>query len=342
MTKRIYSIAGAILLMMAAAPAFGERKLVGRVIARVNGDIITNWQYQREEVKLRESLAEHYSGAELDAQMKDQSKNLLRDLIDQDLMVQKAKDEDINVDTDVIKREDDIRKSMHLASIADLQQAVEKQGRLWEDFEDEIKRGLLMRELIGRMVGSRIVISREDARKYYDAHKDEFNFPEGAELADILIATKDRSPEDAQKRADQALAELKGGAKWETVVQKYSDDQQTAESGGDLGFFKKGTLAPDLAGAIDKVETGETTGVLKTQYGYMILKVLQRRQSGVASFEDVEQRVDEILYNQKMQPALRTYLTTLRRESFITIAPGFADTGAAKGGGLEFAKDEEE
>ncbi len=343
MKNRLGKIAAIITLALStASPLWGVRQLVGRIIARVNGDVITNWQYEREQVKLRESLAERLQGAELDAQYKAQSKNLLRDLIDQDLMVQKAKDEDINVETDIVKRLDDIRKNMHLETQADLQQAVEKQGQLWEDFEDSIRRSLLMRELIGRQVGSRLVISREEARKYYDAHRDDFNFPEGEELADILVATKGRTPGEAEKRAEQALAEIKGGARWEVVVQKYSDDEQTAESGGDLGFFKKGTLAADLSGAIEKLEVGETTGIIKTQYGFMILKVLQRRKSGVASFEDVEQRVDETLYNQKMQPALRVYLTTLRRESFITLAPGFVDTGAVKGGGLEFPKDDQE
>ena len=332
----------AALAVTTAAPGWCERKLVGRVIARVNNDIVTNWQYEREEKKLRQSLAEQYSGAELDTQYKEQSKNLLRDLIDQDLMVQKAKDEDINVDTDVVKRLDEIRKSMNLETQADLQQAVEKQGMLWEDFEDNIRRHLLMSELIGRQVGSRIIISREDARKYYDAHRDQFNYPQGAQLADILVSTQKHPPEEAEKRAEAALAELKNGAKWADVVAKYSDDAQTSANGGDLGFFKKGTLAPQLSAAIEKVDVGETTGVLKTQYGYMILKVKQRRQQGLAPFDDVEQRVDEILYNQQMQPALRNYLTTLRKQSYITIAPGYTDTGAAKGGGLEFAKDAEE
>jgi peptidyl-prolyl cis-trans isomerase SurA len=332
----------AALAVTTAAPGWCERKIVGRIIARVNNEAITNWQYEREEKKLRESLAEQYSGAELDAKFRDQSKSLLRDLIDQDLMVQKAKDEDINVDTDVVKRLDEIRKSMNLETQADLQTAVEKQGILWEDFEDNIRRHLLMSELIGREVGSRIIISREDARKYYDAHRDQFNYPQGVQLADILVSAQKRTPEEAEKRAEAALAELKGGAKWEDVVQRYSDDAQTSANGGDLGFFKKGTLAPQLSAAIDKVDVGETTGVLKTQYGYMILKVKQRRQQGIAPFDDVEQKVDEVLYNQQMQPALRTYLTTLRKQSYITIAPGYTDTGAAPGGGLEFAKDAEE
>ncbi|MGE5325630.1 MAG: peptidylprolyl isomerase [Deltaproteobacteria bacterium] len=343
MTKGFLRFGAVLILAIATAtPLWAVRQLVGHIIARVNGDVITNWQFEREEEKLRSSLSERYQGSELDAQLKEQSKNLLRDLIDQDLMVQKAKDADINVETDVVKRLDTIRKNMHLETQADLQQAVEKQGHLWEDFEDSIRRNLLMQELIGREVGSRIVISREDARKYYDTHKDEFNFPEGEELADVLVATKDRTPEEAQKRAEQALAEIKGGARWESVVQKYSEDDQTRDNNGDLGFFKKGTLAADLSAAIAKVEAGDTTGVLKTQYGFMILKVLHRSKSGLAPFEDVEQKVDETLYNQKMQPALRDYLTTLRRQSFITIAPGFVDSGAAKGGGLDFPKDEAE
>ena len=138
------------LLLTASAPGRSERKLVGRIIARVNGNIITNWQYDREEKRLHDSLAEEYSGAELESHYQAQKKDLLRDLIDQDLMVQKAKDEDINVDTDVVKRLDEIRKSMHLQTQADLQAAVEKQGLLWEDFEDNIRRHLLMSQLIGR------------------------------------------------------------------------------------------------------------------------------------------------------------------------------------------------
>ena len=325
-----------------APSALGVRKLVGRVIARINNDVITNWQFEREQQKLRDQLAQQYSGAELDAQFKTQSKDLLRDLIDQDLMVQKAKDIDINVETDVVKRLDDIRKEMHLDTQADLQAQVEKQGLLWEDFEDNIRRHLLMSGVIGREVGSRLIISREDARKYYDAHKDQFIFPEGVQLADIMVAADKRTPEEAQKRAEQALAEIKAGGRWADICEKYSDDERTVQNGGDLGVFKKGTLAEDLAAAIDKVEVGETSDVLKTQRGFIILKVVQRRKEGMASFEDVEQRIDEMLYNQKMQPALREYLTKLRKESYLSLAPGYEDSGATPGSGVEVAKADQE
>lgn len=329
MTKNRLLMGLATVLVAAGTvqPGWAVHELVGRIIARINNSIITNWQYEREEQKLRAESSQKYSGDELNAQVSAQSKNLLRDLIDQELLVQKAKDLDISVETDVVKRLDEIRRNMHLASEADLEKEVEKEGMLWEDFQDNIRRNLLMQEVIGREVGSRIIVSREDARKYYTAHRQEFNFPPGVHLAELLVSTTNRSPEEAQKRAQEALEKLKNGAKWADVVQQYSDDESSS-NGGNIGFFKEGTLAPALAAAVAKVEVGETTEILQTQYGYMILKVQQRTQGGIAPFEDVESRIDELLYNQQMQPALRDYLTELRKESYIRIAPGFVDTGA--------------
>ena len=323
------------LLAVGVAPAFvapsaaPAAKVVERIIARVNNEIVTEKQFAQKQVELRASLARDYSGDQLEAQYREQSKNLLRDLIDQDLMVQKAKDLDIKVETDVVKRLDDIRKESHFATQEELQAEVEKQGMLWEDFEDNIRRNLLMREVIGHEVGSRIMIGKEAMRKYYDAHKEEFAFPEGVHLGEILLSNENRKPEEAEKRANDALAELKEGLRWADVAKKYSD-HASANDGGDIGFFKQGTLAPALAEAIAKVEDNDTTGVLQTKFGYMILKVFERRKQGIAKYEEVEQRISEILYNQEMEPKLREYLRTLRKESYIYLASGYIDTGAER------------
>ncbi len=82
----------------------------------------------------------------------------------------------------------------------------------WEDFKDQIRRQLLMQEVISRDVGSRIVVTREDARKYYNQHKDDFKSEGMVHLAEILISTEKYKPEEAEKRAKDAEAELKGGA----------------------------------------------------------------------------------------------------------------------------------
>ena len=152
-----------------AAPQVRAAHVVERIIARVNSEIITQRQYEREKAKLRDELAQQYSGPELEAKLNDESKNLLRNLIDQSLMVQKAKDEDVNVETDLIKRLDQMRKQDNLATIEDLQKEAEQQGINWEDFKDQIRRQLLMQEVISRDVGSRIMVTREETRQYYNA-----------------------------------------------------------------------------------------------------------------------------------------------------------------------------
>lgn len=327
--KDPFYLGAALILAMLTSAVMSAGKVVERIIARVNNEIVTERQFAQKQAELRAQLAREYSGADLEAQYKEQSKNLLRDLIDQDLMVQRAKDLDVKVEPDVVKRLDEIRKQGHFATQEELQTEVEKQGIVWEDFEDNIRRDLLMREVIGGEVGRHITISDQEKRKYYEAHKAEFTFPEGVHLGEILVSTENRKPEEAEKRANDAVAELKAGARWDVVAKKYSDHESASE-GGDIGYFTEGTLAPSLAQAIAKLDDNEFSDLIQTKYGYMILKVYERRKQGMAKYEDVEQKIGEILYNQQMEPALREYLRTLRKDSYIYLASGYIDTGAER------------
>lgn len=334
--RHFLSVLAAVCVV--STPAVASRQIIERIIARVNNEIITMRQYDQEQEKLREQLAQQYSGTELEEQLKEQSKNLLRDLIDQDLMVEKAKDLDINADTDVVKRLDQIRGQMNLATINDLEKEVEKQGIIWEDFQQNIRRNLLMQRVIEREVGSRIIITDAEARKYFADHQKQFVSPGGVRLAEILISTDKHPPAQAEKLADEALAAVKAGGKWEDIVKKYSDDP-SARSGGDVGFFKDGTLLPNISDAIKNVDVNYTSNAIHTKYGYMIVKVLERRSPGVPRFEEVRTDVENALYQSRMQPALRQYLYTLRQESYIWRAPGYADTGSEPPNPTQLAQD---
>jgi peptidyl-prolyl cis-trans isomerase SurA len=301
--------------------------VVERIIARVNNEIITQRQFDKEKAKLRDELSQQYSGAELESKFDDENKNLLRNMIDLSLMVQKAKDEDINVETDLIKQLDQMRKQDNLATLEDLEKEAEKEGINWEDFKDQLRRKLLMQEVISRDVGSRIIISREEMRKYYNAHKEEFKSEGMVHLAEILISTDKYKPEEAEKRAQAALAELKGGAKFTEVVKKYSDGPN-ADQGGDIGFMKSSTVTPAITTALSKLDVNQFTDVIQIRTGYAILRLQERFDPGIPPFEEVEQRVNEVLYSQEMEPKMREFLTQLRKDSYIFLAPGYVDTGA--------------
>ena len=313
-----------------ATPALARRRVIERIIARVNTEIITQRQFERERDKLRRELSKDFVGDDLESRVRDQSKDLLRDLIDRALMVQKAKDLDINVETDLVKRLDEVRKSVNAGSLEDLQKEAEKNGIVWEDFKDDIRRSLLMREVMGREVGRTVIVSREDARKYFEEHKEAFVSPEGVVLSQILILDEKHKAEGAEKRAKEAHQELVAGQKWSEMVKKYSDDERTSGEAGYIGFMKTGTLAPALEEAIAKVDSGKLSEPIPIKTGFIILKVMERRHGGIPQFQDVESHVTEALYTEKMQPALRQYMITLRRESYIFLAPGYVDSGAER------------
>ena len=336
MAKRGLSLSACLGLAMLAiawtAPqASAKPVLVERIIARINNKIITQRQYDKESQKLHAQLARQYSGAQLQKQFAIHSKDLLRDMIDTDLLVQKAKDDDINVETDVIKQLDQIRQQNNLPTLEALQEAVEKSGMSWVDFKNQIKRKLLMRGVISQEVGSRIMLTRNDAHKYFDTHRKQFDSPPGVHLEEILISTQKHSPAEAEKLAKEAMANIQGGEHFSDVAKQLSD-APSAKDGGDIGFFKQGTIAPQIAQAIANVDTGEVSKIIKTQYGYMIFKVLEKRVGENPTFNQVADQVMSTLYDQEVQGRLRGFLTTLRKQSYIRLAPGFVDTGAPPGG----------
>ena len=208
----VLALSGALLLtgalLPSAARAQAKSVVVEEIIARVNNDVITMSDYQKADEQLREEVAHDCQGCPQDklmAEFKEQQKDLLRGLIDQSLMVQRAKDMGISVESDVIKRLDDVRKQNQLASMEDLEKAVEGSGLAWEDYKTTIRNGLLTQEVVRREVGSHINIPGDEVKKYYDAHPQEFTRPEQVVLSEIFLSTEGKSPEEiesVQKKAE--------------------------------------------------------------------------------------------------------------------------------------------
>lgn len=328
----------AVMMLVKFPPAFCRTELIDRIIARVNEEIITQRQYDEQKQKLRDSLAQHYSGDQLTIQYNEGVKDLLENMIDEDLFVQKAKDLNINVESQLVQRLDQIRQQMGLPSIQDLEDEVEKNGLVWEDFQNNIRRQLLTNEVMQQEVASRIMPTDAELRKYFSEHKQDYTSPAGVDLDEIQISNQKWGAAQSGQRAKAAEAMLQAGAKWNDTVKKYSDGPN-ADSGGSVGFFPNGSLLPEITKSLQGLDPGDTSGLISTQNGYIIVKLNERRSAGAPKFEEVRQRVENDYYQEKMRPAVRTYLTTLRKESCITIAPGFIDSGALHPGAVGSAQD---
>jgi peptidyl-prolyl cis-trans isomerase SurA len=333
-----------IAICSLASPALAQQDtVVEEIVARVNNSIITRADLRKNEEQAAQDIKEQNLSQKT---VEDRKANSLRDLIDQQLLIQKAADLGISADADLVKRLDDLRKEMKASSMEDLQKLAEAQGVSWEDFKQNTKNGILTQKVIGSEVGSRIQVTREEAQKFYDEHKSEIAQPERIRLSEILISNNPDAPKPepgkeskleapnaeqlaaAEAKANDIYRQLKAGVKFDEIARKESNGS-TAEQGGDLGYFKRNDLAKELEEKSFALKAGEFTEPIRTRQGFIILRVNDHIEAGLPPLDRVREQIQEQLYSQRVQPALREYLTRLREEAYIDIKPGYTDTGAS-------------
>jgi peptidyl-prolyl cis-trans isomerase SurA len=314
-------------------------RTVEEIIARVNNEIITRSELDKARFAAEEDAKQECQGKctpeQLRADIEDRQKNTLRDLIDQSLLVQRGKDMGVNVEPDVIKKLDQIRQQNKIDSMEDLEKAVSAQGQNWEDFKNNIRNGILTQRVIGSEVGSHITIGKEEVAKYYEEHKKEFVRPEQVALREIEVSTegkKDTELPDLKKKAETALKRVKDGEDFGEIAKRFSDSS-TAKQGGFLGVYKRGELSKQLEEIVFKMKKNDLTDVMDTKQGYLVLQVLERYEEGEQPLSKVENEIMDHLYSQRMEPALRQYLKTLREQSYVVIKPGYQEI--AGGGNSE-------
>ena len=315
--------------------------VVEDVVVRVNDQIISRSDVERSQQQLdQENAQQNLAPTEREQRQKD----MLRDMIDQQLLLSKAKELGLNADAEVVRRLDEIRKQNHLDAIEErdcpattpnctsLEKAARQQNYNFEDFRANIKNQVMTQQVVRDEVGRRLQMTQGQEQAYYQAHKQDFQQPEQVRLSEILIPTPADATESqiaqAQTKADEVAAQVKAGGKFEDLAKKYSGGQ-TAATGGDLGQFKRGALAKVLEDKTFSLKTGEVTAPIRTKQGFVILKVTNHQDAGIPPLKDVEPQIQETIYMQQMAPALRAYLTRLREEAYMDVKPGFVDAGAS-------------
>jgi peptidyl-prolyl cis-trans isomerase SurA len=314
-----------------SASAQTEPTPTGEIVARVNDQVITLAEYQKAEQQLRDEAAQDCQGCppeKIEAQFKAQQKDLLRGLIDQVLMVQRAKDMGISVESDLNKRLDEVRKENGLASLADLQKGVESSGLRWEDYKTTLRNSMLQKEVVRREVGSHLDVSSDEVKQYYESHPQEFSPPERVILSEISLSTEGKNPDEfeaVRKKVEGLRSSVLNGDDFHQVAAMYSQGS-TAKDGGNLGTFAKGQLAPQIEAIVFELGKGQLTDVIQTRTGFEFFKVEDHLPSTLQPMNQVETAIRNTLSAQKMQPRIREYLAELREQSYVTVQPGYTDT----------------
>jgi len=322
------------LIYAAEAPKI---RVIEEIVAKVNNDIITRGELEHTRQQLEAELKQqkNLAGVALATELQKHQADALRDQIDQLLLVQRAKDLNINVDPDITRRLAEIQVESKISDPDKFHEWIRQQsgGQSFEDVKLQMKNQIATQRVIGQEVGSKIAVPQAEIQKYYDDHKTEFVREEMVFLREILIAPTDKTPAGwaaAEKKAKDIQARARKGEKFSQLARDYSA-AESAKTDGELGSYKKGQLRKEIEDVVFKQNKGYVTDLVKTDNGYVFLKVEERYAPGQASLEDVKNEVMERLYTPRMQPALRTYLTKLREDAFLEIRGGYVDSGAAAG-----------
>lgn len=309
--------------------------IVDQVIAKVNGEIVSQDELQRTVRDMSQELkAQGATPAQIQAELDGHQKDALRDRIDELLLIGRGKELDINVDSDVSKYMASLQRQSKITDPEKFHEFIRQQsGRSYEDFLAESKNQFLTREVIGQEVGRHINISDKEVEDYYNAHKQDFVREEKVYLSEILISTEGKDPAGviaAEKKAKQMADEASKGQRFSDLARDNSD-ASTAKDGGTLGGYKKGDLNKQIEDAIWNLPKGAVTQPIKLPTGFEVFKIDDHTKAGLEPLADAKPEIENILYGPKMQPMMRQYLTQLRKKAFLQIRAGYIDTGAAPG-----------
>jgi peptidyl-prolyl cis-trans isomerase SurA len=319
--------------------------VVEEIVARVNNAIITRADLRRSHEQIVQEVQQANEPNQQQA-IEQRQKDELRDLVNQQLLIQKGQELGYSADAELVKRLDEIRKQLGLPDIDSLGPEAEKQGVSFEDFKNNLKNQIISQQVIQKEVGSHIQITPAEVKQFYDEHRKDMEQPETVRLSEILIPVATAKGPDgkdnpsaqpdaqavaaAEAKANELEAQIKKGTPFEDVA-KANSQGPTATNGGDLGTFKRGTLAKELEDKTFAMKGGEVTEPIRTKQGFVILKVTDHTPAGVPELKKVENAIQERLYYTKLNPALNDYFKKLREDAYIYVKEGYLDTGTVAG-----------
>lgn len=287
-----------------------------RIVAIVNNEIITFYELE----KALKNLPPSILGKERPEEIR---KQLLFQLIDQKLVGLQIKRLGIQIPNEEVEKTiAKIKQDQGLTGAEDFAKALNREGISEAEFKEKIKEQILRFRLIGREIGSKIIIPEARIQEYYQKNKSQFQKTEGIRLAQILLlASSVSSPEEMseqKKKAEEIRERLKQGENFEELARKYSQDPSAAQ-GGDLGTFTLNDLEPSLKEVVSTLKPGEISQVLKSPQGWQIVKVIALQGAQEVGLAEVRDRILEHLYQEEVDLRFSQWLQQLKDRSYIQI-----------------------
>ncbi len=300
------------------------------VAVTVNGDDITESQVEEEIKPQLERLAAQ--AAQMPPAFLEQYKTQIRQqtlerMVVEKLLDQKVKQLNLQVnDEEVMKKIEEMAAQQNPPlSMEDFKALIEAYGQSLEEVKERIRRGTGYQKIVEAQFEGKINATEEDAKKFYDENKKQFETPEQVRASHILIGIKPADSNDVKNEAKQKI---------ELLLKQIQDDDDFAqlakensacsssEKGGDLGFFGKGQMAPAFEKVAFELQPGQVSDVVETRFGYHIIKVTDRKDASLKSFDDAKDDIINKLENNKKGEIAKQYIESLKAQANIVYPPG--------------------
>lgn len=296
-----------------------KAEVVDQIVAVVNDDIITFSELKKILNPIYAQYEKTYEGDELVDKMVKARSEVLSQLINNRLLTQEAKKKDIKVDEkDIDERLKQIKQ--RFPSEEDFNKAIGMDGVTVESLRKNIEEQLLIREFAQRELAHKAMVSPREVEEYYKEHAGEFTEGEMINVCNILV--KKRKSEDGSDRAleviNNILKEAKNGGNFEVLAKRYSEGPN-ASSGGDMGFFGRGSMMKEIEDAAFNMKVGAVSEVIKTDLGYHILYLKARRTPRRIPVQEVSKDIEKELFQRKIEEAKAEYVKELKAKAFIKI-----------------------
>jgi peptidyl-prolyl cis-trans isomerase SurA len=299
-----------LLAFSLAAPA----EVLERVIVAVNGDIVTQSEFEQRQVAAVQ--AARIAPSEIERYLRENNARILQEAIDDLLLVQRAGELGYKVPASYLDEViAGIKKDNNIASDADLQEQLRREGMTLSDLRRNIERQVLRRQVLQRELESRMNVTEAEARAEYLKDRAQYERPASVTLREIVVAGEDAG---VRARAEEVVKRARAGEDFAALARSLSSSANAA-GGGDLGQVSRTDLAPDLASVVFALPKGGVTEPIPVEKGFRVLKVEDRSEGGVVGFEEVKSEILRRLAQERAGREYESYVAGLRKAALIDL-----------------------
>ena len=321
--RRVLIINLLLILLFAGFGNTYAAEIIDRIVAIVNGDIITLSELEKASRTFYENMKARAmkTGRPLPP-LRDLRKQVLNFLIDKKLTEQESQRLGITVtDQDIDNAINNLLKDKGISRM-ELIEGLKSEGKTLDDLRNEIKENIQRSRLINRAVKSKIVITDEEVEKFYEEHKDQFSQKEKWHLRVIFLPypvnPTDKDKQEVMNLAKKLKSQLDSGASFAALARKYSQGPG-AKEGGDVGYLSPDDLDPHLAKFVSALSPGGVSQPVETEDGIYLFKVEDIQQGGSKTFQNAKNYIRNLLYQREVNKRYMEWLQDLRKRSYIKI-----------------------